>query len=146
MVMGESIEQEIGMSRTINGVLSGLAAGVLAVSAAGLNAATKKSLDETLAEHGYRAGEAVEQVPGFRLDGWKAVDSKHLIVFGEASQGYLVTFEYRCYGLGGNPLTVRTRAPGVLAPRDEFQVRHGGRRADHCNVDALHRLEAIPGG
>jgi hypothetical protein len=133
------------MSHTIHGVLSGLVVCAVAVSAATLHAAAKQSLDEALAEHGYRAGAAVEQVPGFRLDEWKAVDGKHLIVYDDAAQAYLVTFEYRCYGLGGNPLSVRTRAPGVLAARDEFQVKHIGQVADRCQVDALQRLETAPG-
>jgi hypothetical protein len=134
------------MSQTINKVLSGLVVCVLTVSPASLHAAAKQSLEEALAEHGYRAGAAVEQVPGFRLDDWTAVDPKHLIVFGDAEQAYLVTFEYRCYGLGGNPLTVRTRASGVLAARDEFQVKHMGQVADRCHVDTLQRLETAPGG
>jgi hypothetical protein len=134
------------MSQTINGVVSGLVVCVLTVSAAALHADAQRSLEEALAEHGYRAGAAIEQVPGFRLDDWTAVDSKHLIVVGDAAQAYLVTFEYRCYGLGGNPLTVRTRRPGVLAARDEFQVKHMWQVADRCLVDALQRLESASGG
>jgi len=118
----------------------------LTVPAAALCADAKTSLEGALAEHGYRAGAVVEQVPGFRLDGWKAVDSKHLIVFGDAGQGYLVTLEDRCYGLGGKSLAVRTRARGVLAARDEFQVKHMGQVADRCPVDTLQRLETAPGG
>lgn len=134
------------MSQTIHGVLSGLVICALTVPAAALCADAKPSLEGALAEHGYRAGAVVEQVPGFRLDDWKAVDSKHLIVHGDAAQAYLVTLEYRCYGLGGSPLTVRTRSPGVLAARDEFQVKHMGQVADRCAVDTLQRLETAPGG
>lgn len=120
---------------------------VLAVLlSAGTQAASKQSFTEILAEHDYRVGEAVEQVPGFDFENWEYLDSKHLVVFGEASQAYLVTLEYRCYGLGGKRVTVRQRKPGVLGPHDQFQVRYEGRTADRCDVEELHRLVSVKDG
>lgn len=134
------------MSQAIKGVLTGLAVGILTAFAASLPASARTSLDDALAESGYRLGEAVERVPNFRIDGWQRVDARHIVVFDDASRGYLVTFEYPCNGLGGKQVVAWPRSPGILAPRDEFRVQHEGRTADRCHVDALHRLEPVRSG
>ncbi|APQ11445.1 hypothetical protein BJP27_07985 [Pseudomonas oryzihabitans] len=101
------------------------------------------TLDDRLAELGYRQGAPVDTILGFDLSGWSYLDSRHLALGTGLGRAYLVDFAVPCGNLAaGNRLGYRSRAAG-LRPGDflvSTDVR--GSRLD-CPIGGLYRLDPL---
>lgn len=101
------------------------------------------TLDDRLAELGYRQGMPVDTILGFDLSGWNYLDSRHLALGTGLGRAYLVDFAVPCGNLAtGNRLGYRSRAAG-LRPGDVLvstDVR--GSRLD-CPIGGLYRLDPL---
>ena len=75
------------------------------------------TLDDRLAELGYRQGAAMDTILGFDLSGWHYLDTRDLALGTGLGRAYLVDFAVPCRNLAaGNRLGYRSRAAG-LRPR-----------------------------
>jgi hypothetical protein len=128
--------------RKISMSLCVLFTGIVLVSGA-RSAAQPVSLDERLADRNYRIGAQVDLIVDYRIDGWKYVDSMHLIMLDESSRSYLVTLMHKCTGLHKYRITVLPSTRDQLVPNDKLLTRRQGRTLDHCYVKAIYELEQI---
>ena len=72
------------------------------------------TLDDRLAELGYRQGAALDTILGFDLSGWHYLDTRHLALGTGLGRAYLVDFAVPCRNLAaGNRLGYRSRAAGL---------------------------------
>ncbi|MEH3022980.1 MAG: DUF6491 family protein [Pseudomonas oryzihabitans] len=101
------------------------------------------TLDERLAELGYRQGAALDTILGFDLSGWHYLDTRHLALGTGLGRAYLVDFAVPCRNLAaGNRLGYRSRAAG-LRPGDALVSTDArGSRMD-CPIGGLYRLEPL---
>jgi len=101
------------------------------------------TLDDRLAELGYRQGAPLDTILGFDLSGWHYLDTQHLALGTGLGRAYLVDFAVPCRNLAaGNRLGYRSRAAG-LRPGD-FLVStdaRGGRL--ECPIGGLYRLDPL---
>ncbi|KTT14393.1 hypothetical protein NS2R_00515 [Pseudomonas oryzihabitans] len=101
------------------------------------------TLDNRLAELGYRQGAPVDTILGFDLSGWNYLDSRHLALGTGLGRAYLVDFAVPCGNLAaGNRLGYRSRAAG-LRPGD-FLVSTDVRGSRlNCPIGGLYRLDPL---
>ncbi|KTT52909.1 hypothetical protein SB11R_00795 [Pseudomonas oryzihabitans] len=101
------------------------------------------TLDDRLAELGYRQGAPVDTILGFDLSGWSYLDSRHLALGTGLGRAYLVDFAVPCGNLAaGNRLGYRSRAAG-LRPGD-FLVSTDVRGSRlNCPIGGLYRLDPL---
>lgn len=100
------------------------------------------TLDDRLADLGYRQGAAVDTILGFDLSGWHYLDTRHLALGTGLGRAYLVDFAVPCRNLAaGNRLGYRSRAAG-LRP-DDFLVSTDARgNRLECPIGGLYRLDS----
>ncbi|OAN23526.1 DUF6491 family protein [Pseudomonas oryzihabitans] len=101
------------------------------------------TLDDRLADLGYRQGAAVDTILGFDLSGWHYLDTRHLALGTGLGRAYLVDFAVPCRNLAaGNRLGYRSRAAG-LRPGD-FLVSTDARGSRmKCPIGGLYRLDPL---
>jgi hypothetical protein len=128
--------------RKISTCLCVLFTGIVLASGA-RSAAQPVSLDERLADQNFRIGAQVDLIVDYRTDGWKYLDSMHLIMLDESSRSYLVTLINKCTGLHKYRIIALTSTSDQLIPNDRLLTRRQGRTLDHCYVKAIYELEQI---
>ena len=102
-----------------------------------------KSLEQILADKGYRIGEEIPHIREFRFDGWTEVDNLHLILHSRVSDRYLVTLGSICDGLLYSPTINLSTTVGQFTRFDYVMVGGPGGSGGRCNVRALNELEKI---
>ena len=104
-----------------------------------------KDVQNQLADLNFQVGDQVDKIFEFRMDGWKFLNRKHIIVLGGESQSYLVTLKHSCHGLS-LPTTIVlafTSKKNQLTRNDNFQLNNKGQTIDYCTVKSVHELEQI---
>jgi hypothetical protein len=102
-----------------------------------------RSLEQILADKGYRIGEEIPHIREFRFNGWTEVDNLHLILHSRASDRYLVTLGSICDGLLYSPTIKLSTTVGQFTRFDYVMVGGPGGTGGRCNVRALNELERI---
>jgi hypothetical protein len=102
-----------------------------------------KSLDQILADKGYRLGEEIQYIREFGFNGWTEVDNLHLILHSRVSDRYLVTLGSICDGLLYSPTINLSTTVGQFTRFDYVMVGGPGGTGGRCNVRALNELEKI---
>ncbi|MDR6233142.1 DUF6491 family protein [Pseudomonas oryzihabitans] len=101
------------------------------------------TLDDRLAELGYRQGAPVDTILGFDLSGWHYLDSRHLALGTGLGRAYLVDFVVPCRNLAaGNRLGYRSRAAGLRPGDFLVSTDARGSRLD-CPIGGLYRLDPL---
>jgi hypothetical protein len=101
------------------------------------------TLDDRLAELGYRQGAPVATILGFDLSGWRYLDSRHLALGTGLGRAYLVDFAVPCRNLAaGNRLGYRSRAAGLQAGDALVSTDARGNRLE-CPIAGLSRLDPL---
>lgn len=101
------------------------------------------TLDDRLAELGYRQGAPVATILGFDLSGWRYLDSRHLALGTGLGRAYLVDFAMPCRNLAaGNRLGYRSRAAGLQAGDALVSTDARGSRLE-CPIAGLSRLDPL---
>lgn len=99
------------------------------------------TLDDRLAELGYRQGAAMDTILGFDLSGWHYLDSRHLALGTGLGRAYLVDFAVPCRNLAaGNRLGYHSRAAG-LRPGDFLVSTDARGNRMECPIGGLYRLD-----
>ena len=95
------------------------------------------TLDDRLADLGYRQGAAMDTILGFDLSGWHYLDTRHLALGTGLGRAYLVDFAVPCRNLAaGN----RSRAAG-LRPGDVLVSTDARGNRMECPIGGLYRLD-----
>lgn len=101
------------------------------------------TLDDRLAELGYRQGAPVATILGFDLSGWRYLDSRHLALGTGLGRAYLVDFAVPCRNpAAGNRLGYRSRAAGLQAGDALVSTDARGSRLE-CPIAGLSRLDPL---
>lgn len=101
------------------------------------------TLDDRLAELGYRQGAPLDTILGFDLSGWHYLDTRHLALGTGLGRAYLVDFAVPCRNLAaGNRLGYRSRAAGLQAGDALVSTDARGSRLD-CPIGGLYRLDPL---
>lgn len=120
-----------------------LAALLLAAGcAAGPAAPPEKTLDEKLAEHGYRQDDKVDRILRWNVDGWSRIDDEHVVFSAGPSRDYLVTLQSPCRGLLSATAIGFTSTLEAITPLDKLVVRDSG-FTDQCPITELHALKRV---
>ena len=101
------------------------------------------SLEQKLADKGYKLGEPVERILQWRLDSWVYLDRGHVIMQTEPSTWYLVSLKNSCQGLGQAENIAFTTTTSQLTRFDKLVVRGAGKIREDCYIDTLHKLEKV---
>ncbi len=100
------------------------------------------TLDDRLADLGYRQGAAVDTILGFDLSGWHYLDTRHLALGTGLGRAYLVDFAVPCRNLAaGNRLGYRSRAAG-LRPGDFLVSTDARGNRLECPIGGLYCLDS----
>ncbi|MGM3425828.1 DUF6491 family protein [Pseudomonas benzopyrenica] len=100
------------------------------------------TLDDRLADLGYRQGAAVDTILGFDLSSWHYLDTRHLALGTGLGRAYLVDFAVPCRNLAaGNRLGYRSRAAG-LRPGDFLVSTDARGNRLECPIGGLYRLDS----
>lgn len=100
------------------------------------------TLDDRLADLGYRQGAAVDTILGFDLSGWHYLDTRHLALGTGLGRAYLVDFAVPCRNLAaGNRLGYHSRAAG-LRPGDFLVSTDARGNRLECPIGGLYRLDS----
>ena len=100
------------------------------------------SWQDRLAALDYEIGGEVSEVADSRMKERVYLDSRHVIVPGEASLAFLVTLQDTCHGLHSNRTQPRTHTWHVLAPGNILVPTHEGRSVDECRIEHIEELHA----
>ena len=120
-----------------------LALAMLTAACATEPAREQRSLEQILADKGYRIGEEIPHIREFRFDGWTEVDNLHLILHSRVSDRYLVTLGSICDGLLYSSTIKLSTTVGQFTRFDYVMVGGPGGTGGRCNVRTLNELEKI---
>ena len=119
--------------------------GVLLLSACasdGGGATKGPTLEDRLAERGYKLGSTVEQIADYRVDGWNYIDNQHVIFDAGIKREYLVTVQTNCPGLMGADTIAFTSTVSYVTKFDKLIVRDAG-FDNQCPIVELRELKPI---
>ncbi|WP_028080398.1 DUF6491 family protein [Solimonas soli] len=125
------------------GVVSGLlAACVLAACASSPSASRPKTLDDKLAERGYKLGGDIDRIQNWSIDGWSYIDDEHVVFNAGPSRDYLVTVLMPCNGLSSANTIGFSTTVSAVTKFDKLVVRNTG-FTDQCPIRELHELKRV---
>ncbi|TBU94422.1 DUF6491 family protein [Phytopseudomonas dryadis] len=101
-------------------------------------------LAERLASLGYRQGEPVEAIQGYRVDGWQYLDKTHIILDDGPGRAHLLTFSRPCRNLSFSNTLGFSTTVGSLTRLDRIVSQDGSGFPEHCLIGEMHRLEKLP--
>lgn len=116
---------------------------ILGMSACANPSVQRLTLEERLAEKNFYVSEAAEEILQYRLDGWRYLDSRHLIVETGPGSHYLISLATPCHDLGSAEDIAFSTTAGRLTRFDSLLVESAGGMQERCHIEALHRLERI---
>jgi hypothetical protein len=121
-----------------------LAVGVLGACASSPapDAKKPKTLDELLADRGYKLGSDTDRIVNWNIDGWNYVDDGHVVFTAGPSRDYLVTVDTPCSGLRQANTIGFTSTINTVTKFDKLVVRNTG-FTDQCPIRELHELKRI---
>jgi hypothetical protein len=100
------------------------------------------SLDEKLAEAGYKLGDKVDRIQTWAVNGWQRIDDEHVVFDAGPSRDYLVTVLPPCSGLASAQTIGFTATGSQITTFDKLVVRDIG-FTDNCRISALNELKRL---
>ncbi|MFT4047957.1 MAG: DUF6491 family protein [Solimonas sp.] len=116
--------------------------GLLAACASSPPAQKPKTLDDRLADRGYKLGGDVQTIMNWNVDGWAYVDDGHVVFNAGPSRDYLLTVDTTCTGLRSANAIAFTSTVDAITKFDKLIVRNNG-FSDQCQIRELHELKRI---
>ena len=120
--------------------LSMLALAACASAPAGKEGPT---LEQKLAERGYKSGDKIERIADYRVDGWQYVDPTHVVFTAGPGRDYLVTVRLPCSGLNAADAIGFTSTVSYVTTLDKLVVKDAG-FDNSCLIDELREVQRIP--
>ena len=120
-----------------------MAVSALPACATSSDAAKQKAVDDQLAKRGWRAGEEVRSVNGYRVQGFQSVDDRHVILDAGRTRQYLITTMNPCSDLQYDErLRVSTNVANELTTLDTVYVSDPT-GSDACPISKIQKLDRI---
>ena len=120
----------------------------VSIATAGLSACASAdptpSWSERLRAEGWTPGAPVMSIPDFRIDGFKALDDTHVLIYSGVNRRHLVTFGAPCLGLLYTQRLAYRVPGGSLGRFDRLTVLGQGIPID-CTIDSIQTLEKRAG-
>lgn len=101
------------------------------------------TLDQKLAERGYKSGDKVERIADYRVDGWQYIDNQHVVFTAGPGRDYLVTVRLPCSGLMGADAIGFTSTVSYVTRFDKLVVKDAG-FDNQCPIEELREVKKIP--
>ncbi|MGH8447489.1 MAG: DUF6491 family protein [Solimonas sp.] len=141
------------MSRSLVAVKAVLAGGLVAtLLLAGCSSKPSKpappkpkTLEQKLADKGYKLGDKVDRILNWRVDGWGYIDEGNVVFNAGPSRDYLVTVMTPCRGSATASVIAFTSVNSEITKFDKLIVRDSG-FSDSCPITELHELKRIKKG
>lgn len=102
----------------------------------------KPTLEQKLAERGYKLGDSVERIAEHRVDGWNYIDSQHVVFSAGPGRDYLVAVRINCPGLMGADGIAFTSTVSYVTKFDKLVVKDAG-FDNQCPIEELRELKKI---
>ena len=97
------------------------------------------TLDEQLANLGYRPGEEIDRLSQYRISSWTYIDRQHFLFSSGPSHAYLVSLKTPCSELSSvENLAFRTRTES-LTPFDQIIVSTSA-APRYCAIENIQKL------
>jgi hypothetical protein len=98
------------------------------------------NLDSVLIEMGLQTGTANSRLPRYRVNAWRAIDNRSLIVNAGVNDKYLIQLRSSCFNLR-SAFYIGFITPDFGLDRfDSIVVRGPGRRIERCSILDIVRL------
>lgn len=123
-------------------LLSVLAAGCASQPAADKTSGKAPTLDEKLANNGYKLGDKVDKILQWNINGWNRIDDEHVVFDSGPSRHYLVTIRPPCNGLSTATTIGFTATNSQITTFDKLVVHDIG-FTDNCAIDSLNELKHL---
>jgi len=101
------------------------------------------TLEQKLAERGYKAGDSVERIADYRVDGWQYIDNQRVVFSAGPGRDYLVSVRTPCSGLMGADSIGFTSTVSYVTRLDKLVVRDAG-FDNPCPIEELREVKKIP--
>lgn len=103
-----------------------------------------KTIEEQLNDLSYLRADEVDSIPNYRVDGWKFVDTRHLILNTPPSGQYLLTLSIPCSDLIGQTDIGFTSTNTRLTKLDSIVVdQPGSSIPKNCPIERIDRLDRV---
>jgi hypothetical protein len=124
-----------------------LAAALPALAAcAGNPAQPPPTLDQRLANLGYRQGKEIDSIRRYTIDGWSPIDDTHVVMEAGPSTAYLISLRFSCLNLDFvEGLRFTTSPPDAVTRLDDLIVPEHGSGPRRCPIDTIHELSPLKG-
>lgn len=97
------------------------------------------TLDEELANLGYRPGEEIDRLSQYRISNWTYIDRQHFLFSSGPTHAYLISLKTPCSELSSvENLAFRTRTES-LTPFDQIIVSTSA-TPRYCAIDNIQKL------
>ena len=102
------------------------------------------TVQEKVAELGFRIGPETQSIPGGGITERTWVDKRNIIVPGADSRSYLIRFRQSCQGTLSKRMVPRlTKQPGQISQYDKYITMHETRSLASCEIRYIYTLEPI---
>lgn len=103
----------------------------------------QQALEQKLTKFGYEPGAAVDDIQGYKLDGWNYLDRRHVMIHTGPSERYLVTLMVPCQDLSTAENIGFSTTATKLSKFDKLVVRGSGGMKQDCPISELRKLTKI---
>lgn len=101
---------------------------------------TKDQVEGVLGDMDMVRDRSVDSIRDYRIDGWRYVDSYHVILTARRDENYLVSFMSPCMGTRGNFSIGFTSTAGGVTQFDDIVVQGPGGMTEICRIKEIIRL------
>ena len=121
-----------------------LALASVASTSLAVASSTTADWQQKLEKSGYRITDETAEILNYELNGWNALDDRHLTISTGPGKRYLVTFRSPCRELRGTETIAFSNTVNRLTKFDKAIVRSTGGITEQCYIESIHLLEKIP--
>jgi hypothetical protein len=103
----------------------------------------QQALEQKLTRFGYTPGAVVDDIQGYKLNGWNYLDRRHVMIHTGPSERYLVTLMVSCHDLSTAENIGFSTTATKLSKFDKLVVRGSGGMKQECPITELRKLTKI---
>lgn len=105
---------------------------------------SEEKIADTLQNMQLQPGENRERIRSYRVDSWRYIDHRNLIVKAGFKNRYLVSLHSPCFGLNSAFSIGFTSTAGSVDQFEDILVRSHHGRFERCPISDIVKLEPIP--
>ncbi len=116
---------------------------LLALASAATASVAATDWQQRLEKSGYRITDETAEILNYQLNGWNALDDRHLTINTSPGKRYLITLRSPCRELRNNEVIAFSNTVNRLTRFDKAIVRGAGGITENCFIESIHVLEKI---